>query len=100
MQFELTEEQNAFQAMAREFAYNEMLAEAARWDEEEIFPVATLRKAAELGLAGIYVRGESGGSGLTRLDATLIFEELASNSILRLRLVPKSVSQRFRNLFF
>ena len=78
MQFELTEEQNAFQAMAREFAYNEMLAEAARWDEEEIFPVATLRKAAELGLAGIYVRGESGGSGLTRLDATLIFEELAS----------------------
>ncbi|WP_455373307.1 acyl-CoA dehydrogenase family protein [Limibacillus halophilus] len=78
MDFNLSEEQLAFQSMARDFAYNEMLAEARRWDEEEIFPVATLRRAAELGFGGIYVRDDVGGSGLTRLDAAIIFEELAS----------------------
>ena len=77
MDFTLNEEQRAFQEMAREFAYNEMLAEAARWDEEEIFPVATLRRAAELGFGGIYVRDDVGGSGLTRLDAAIIFEQLS-----------------------
>ncbi len=77
MNFDFSEEQTAFQGMARDFAYNEMLAEAARWDEEEIFPVATLRRAAELGFAGIYVRDDVGGSGLTRLDAAIIFEQLA-----------------------
>ena len=77
MNFDFSEEQVAFQGMARDFAYNEMLAEAARWDEEEIFPVATLRRAAELGFAGIYVRDDVGGSGLTRLDAAIIFEQLA-----------------------
>lgn len=77
MDFTFNEEQRAFQEMARDFAYNEMLAEAARWDEEEIFPVATLRRAAELGFAGIYVRDDVGGSGLKRLDAAIIFEQLA-----------------------
>lgn len=77
MDFTFNEEQRAFQEMARDFAYNEMLAEAARWDEEEIFPVATLRRAAELGFAGIYVGDDVGGSGLKRLDAAIIFEQLA-----------------------
>lgn len=78
MDFEWTEEQRAFQAMARDFAQNEMLPHAATWDEEEIFPVEVLRQAAALGFGGIYVREDVGGSGLKRLDAAIIFEELAA----------------------
>lgn len=78
MPFDLNEEQRAFQDMARQFAGEEMAPYAAGWDEDCVFPVETLRKAAALGLAGIYVRESSGGSGLTRLDAAVIFEELAA----------------------
>ena len=78
MDFTLNEEQRAFQDMARTFAADVMAPQAAAWDEETIFPVEALRQAAGLGLAGIYVREASGGSGLTRLDAALIFEELAA----------------------
>ncbi len=77
MDFTLTEEQRAFQATARQFAREAMLPHARDWDEGEIFPVDTLREAAALGFAGIYVRDDVGGSGLSRLDAALIFEELA-----------------------
>jgi alkylation response protein AidB-like acyl-CoA dehydrogenase len=77
MDFSLTEDQLAFQDLAAGFARDEMEPHAREWDEKSIFPVETLRKAAELGFAGIYVREEVGGSGLTRLDAALIFEELA-----------------------
>lgn len=78
MDFDLTEEQRQFQTMARDFAAARMAPHAAEWDEEQIFPAEVLREAAALGLAGIYVREESGGSGLTRLDAAVIFEELAA----------------------
>ncbi|SOD94228.1 isobutyryl-CoA dehydrogenase [Caenispirillum bisanense] len=78
MDFLLTEDQVAFQDAARSFAQNEMLPHAATWDAEHIFPEEALRKAAELGFAGIYVRDDVGGSGLTRLDAAVIFEELAA----------------------
>lgn len=78
MTFELNDEQRAFQGMARTFASEEIGPHAAAWDEAAEFPVATLRKAAALGLAGIYVREASGGSGLTRFDAAVIFEELAA----------------------
>src|SRR5438094_5117562 len=54
-----------------------MMPFAREWDEREIFPLETLRKAAALGFGGIYVQEDVGGSALTRLDATLIFEELA-----------------------
>jgi alkylation response protein AidB-like acyl-CoA dehydrogenase len=77
MDFSLTEEQRAFQATARQFARDAMLPHARDWDENEIFPVETLRAAAALGFAAIYVRDDVGGSALTRLDAALIFEELA-----------------------
>ena len=77
MDFTLTEEQRAFQATARQFAREAMLPHARDWDENEIFPVDTLRAAAALGFAAIYVRDDVGGSALTRLDAALIFEELA-----------------------
>src|SRR5262249_58657223 len=77
MDFELSEEQRAFQAVARSFAREHMMPFAREWDEGEIFPVATLRKAATLGFGGIYVKDDVGGSALSRLDATIIFEELA-----------------------
>jgi alkylation response protein AidB-like acyl-CoA dehydrogenase len=77
MDFDLTEEQRAFQATARQFAHDEMMPHARDWDEDEIFPVESMRKAAALGFGGIYVKEEVGGSALSRLDAVLIFEELA-----------------------
>ncbi len=77
MDFDLTEEQRAFQSTARQFARDEMMPFARDWDDGEVFPVDALRKAAALGFAGIYVRDDVGGSALTRLDAALIFEELA-----------------------
>jgi alkylation response protein AidB-like acyl-CoA dehydrogenase len=77
MDFDLTEDQRAFQAAARQFAREDMAPNARAWDEGEIFPVAELRKAAALGFGGIYVKDDVGGSALTRLDATIIFEELA-----------------------
>jgi alkylation response protein AidB-like acyl-CoA dehydrogenase len=77
MDFELSEDQRAFQATARQFAREDMAPNARAWDEGEIFPVAELRKAAALGFGGITVKDDVGGSALTRLDATIIFEELA-----------------------
>jgi len=77
MDFELSEEQRAIQDTARAFAREQMMPFAREWDEEEIFPAATLREAAALGFAGIYVGADVGGSALSRLDAAIIFEELA-----------------------
>ncbi len=81
MEFSLTEEQRAIQETARAFAEREFRPNAARWDEECIFPVEALRAAAALGFAGIYVKEDVGGSGLGRLDAALIFEELAAGCV-------------------
>lgn len=78
MHFGLSEDQQAFQDMARKFALEEMAPRAAAWDEGRIFPVDSLRKAAALGFAGIYIGEDVGGSNLSRLDATIIFEELAA----------------------
>jgi len=78
MDFTFSDEQLAFQETARQFARDKWLPHAPGWDEHEEFPVAGLRAAAALGFAGIYVKDEFGGSGLSRLDAALIFEELAS----------------------
>ena len=77
MDFDLTEDQRAFAATARQFAREEMAPKARDWDENETFPVPELRKAAALGFGGIYVKDDVGGSALSRLDATIIFEELA-----------------------
>lgn len=78
MPFELSEEQRLVQKTARDFAASHLAPFAAQWDEEETFPIPTMRAAAELGFAGIYVKGDVGGSELTRLDAALIFEELSA----------------------
>src|SRR5260370_19559641 len=81
MDFSLPEEQRAIQETARDFAEREFRPHAARWDEECLFPVDALRAAGKLGFAGIYVRDDVGGSGLTRLDSALIFEELATGCV-------------------
>ncbi len=75
--FSLTEDQLAIQDMARRFAADALVPFAAGWDEHHEFPLATIRAAAELGFAAIYVSEEAGGIGLGRLEAALIFEALA-----------------------
>lgn len=77
MDFALGEERLAIQAMARAFADEKLAPRAIEWDETGHFPEDVVRSAGELGLAGIYVREDVGGSGLGRLDAALIFEALA-----------------------
>ncbi len=76
--FALNAEQQAIAEMARGFSQQELAPKAIEWDQEKHFPVDVLRKAAALGMGGIYVRDDFGGSGLSRLDAALIFEALAA----------------------
>jgi butyryl-CoA dehydrogenase len=78
MQFALTEDQIAVRDMARAFATERIAPYALKWDEEKTFPVDTMREAAALGIGGIYIRDDVGGSALTRFDAALIFEALAT----------------------
>jgi alkylation response protein AidB-like acyl-CoA dehydrogenase len=78
MDFQLNEDQLAFQQAARDFARGEMAPHAAEWDEEKIFPVDVMRKAGELGFCGMYCPEENGGMGLSRLDTSIILEELSS----------------------
>ncbi|MEH2509374.1 alkylation response protein AidB-like acyl-CoA dehydrogenase [Nitrobacteraceae bacterium AZCC 1564] len=77
MQFALTEDQTAVRDMAREFAAEKIAPFATKWDEERHFPVDVMREAAALGIGGIYIRDDVGGSALSRFDAALIFEALA-----------------------
>ena len=77
MDFTLTQEQLAFQQAAKDFTAQEITPYAKEWDEKHIFPVETIRKAATLGFGAICVREEFGGTGLTRLDSAIIFEELS-----------------------
>ena len=77
MNFDLDDEQRAIQELARDFAAREMAPFAAEWDEDCIFPVETLRKAAGLGFAAIFVSDDVGGTGLGRVEGALIFEALA-----------------------
>lgn len=75
--FELTEDQRALVDTVRDFAGDRLAPHALAWDAEKHFPVDVLREAGELGLGGIYIGEEHGGSALQRSDAVLIFEELA-----------------------
>ena len=76
--FALPEDQIAIRDMARDFAAERIAPFALNWDEEKHFPVDVMREAAALGMGGVYVREDVGGSGLSRLDAALIFEALAT----------------------
>ncbi|QHS11189.1 acyl-CoA dehydrogenase family protein [Sinimarinibacterium sp. NLF-5-8] len=77
MDFELSDEQQAFRAAARDFADNELAPHAAEWDEQAHFPRQAIALAGELGFCGVYTPESFGGMGLPRLDAAIIFEELA-----------------------
>jgi alkylation response protein AidB-like acyl-CoA dehydrogenase len=78
MDIELNEEQKAFVQVARDFAQGVFAPHAAHWDEKEIFPREALREAGALGLCSLYASTDIGGLGLSRLDASLVFEELAA----------------------
>src|SRR5881275_2223093 len=78
MQFALNEDQLAVRDMARDFAAEKIAPHALRWDEEKHFPVDVMREAATLGMGSIYIREDVGGSAMTRFDAALIFEALAT----------------------
>ena len=78
MDFTLSEEQRAIQDMAQDFAATRIAPFAGDWDAAGTLPVDTIREAATLGMGGIYVRDDVGGSALKRLDAALIFEALAT----------------------
>eukprot|EP01119_Soliformovum_irregulare_P008372 TRINITY_DN21497_c0_g1_i1.p1 TRINITY_DN21497_c0_g1~~TRINITY_DN21497_c0_g1_i1.p1 ORF type:complete len:421 (+),score=110.31 TRINITY_DN21497_c0_g1_i1:30-1292(+) len=75
--WQLGEDQIALRDMALRFGEEKMEPHAKKWDEEEIFPVDVLKEAASLGFGGIYTREDVGGSGLTRLDAAVVFEALS-----------------------
>ncbi|HCE1806815.1 TPA: acyl-CoA dehydrogenase family protein [Vibrio parahaemolyticus] len=77
MDFELNEDQRAFADTAQQFALERLAPMAAEWDEKQIFPKDVLREAGELGFLSLYTPEEHGGLGLSRLDASIIFEQLA-----------------------
>jgi alkylation response protein AidB-like acyl-CoA dehydrogenase len=81
MDFELTPDQRAICETAQAFAAAELAPNSAHWDAEKIFPVDTLRKAAGLGFAGLYVRDDVGGTSLGRIEASLVFEALAYGDV-------------------
>lgn len=81
MQFEFTAEHQAFREMAENFAKNKLAPFADEWDENSYFPKHVFREAASLGMAGMVVKSDIGGTELSRLDAALIFEQLATGCI-------------------
>ena len=77
----LNEEQKEMQSLALSFAMNEMFPNMSHWDQNHIFPVDVLRKAAELGFGALYTSSDYGGTGLSRLDASIIFEALSHGCV-------------------
>ena len=77
-QFALTDDQTAIRDMAQSFAAENLAPKAVEWDQHKHFPVDVMREAAALGMGGVYIGEDVGGSGLSRLDAALIFEALAT----------------------
>ncbi|WP_414532957.1 isobutyryl-CoA dehydrogenase [Rhodopseudomonas sp. G2_2311] len=77
-QFSLNEDQRAIRDMARDFAAEKIAPHALQWDEDKHLPLDVIREAAALGIGGIYIRDDVGGSAMTRFDAALIFEALAT----------------------
>ncbi|MBD3648159.1 MAG: acyl-CoA dehydrogenase family protein [Pseudomonadales bacterium] len=77
MDFDLTEDQVAFRQAARDFSDREFEPNAAAWDAGKVFPREVIEKAGELGFCGLYCPVETGGMGLSRLDSSIILEQLA-----------------------
>ena len=78
MNFDLTEDQVAFAETAKQFADQELAPHAAQWDKEHIFPKHVIQKAGELGFCALYTPESEGGLGLSRLDASIVFEQLST----------------------
>ena len=76
MFFQLTDEQIELQTLVRKFASNAIAPNAERWDEESYFPRELFQPAAELGLAGLQIPEDDGGTGLSRLTSALLYEEI------------------------
>ena len=81
MDFQLTEEQTLIQDMAKGFAASELAPQSAKWDEEKFLDRAVFAKAAELGFMGMYSSEDHGGTGLSRLDSAIVFEQLAAGDV-------------------
>ena len=81
MDFALSDDQRAIQSAAMAFSVAELAPNSARWDEEKHFPADVLRQAAQMGFAGIYISEDVGGAGLTRLDASIVFEALSYGDV-------------------
>lgn len=77
----LSEDQIEFQDLARDFAATEFAPHVEKWDNDKFFPQDAIRKAAELGFGGLYVDPEFGGTGLGRVDASVIFEQLSAADV-------------------
>tara|TARA_R110001583_G_scaffold10682_2_gene48932 strand:- start:30 stop:1187 length:1158 start_codon:yes stop_codon:yes gene_type:complete len=77
MNFDLTQDQQMFADTAKQFSDSELLPNAAKWDQEHIFPKDVIAKAGELGFCALYTPEEAGGLNLSRLDSSIIFEQLA-----------------------
>ncbi|ENL4769448.1 acyl-CoA dehydrogenase family protein [Vibrio parahaemolyticus] len=77
MDFELNEDQRAFADTAQQFSLERLAPMAAEWDEKQIFPKDVLKEAGELGFLSLYTPEEHGGLGLSRLDASIVFEQLS-----------------------
>lgn len=77
MHYDLTEDQRAYVESARQFSEKELAPHAARWDADCEFPTDVIRRAADMGFCGLYTPTDQGGLGLSRLDSSLIFEQLA-----------------------
>lgn len=77
MNFDLTEDQQMFADTAKQFSDSELLPNAGKWDLEHIFPKDVITKAGELGFCGLYTPEEAGGLNLSRLDSSIIFEQLS-----------------------
>lgn len=77
MDFDLNEQQRAFCQLARRFAEQELAPHAADWDRQALFPVEVIKAAGKLGFCALYSAESMGGLGLSRLDASLVFEQLA-----------------------
>ncbi|EJG1064061.1 acyl-CoA dehydrogenase family protein [Vibrio parahaemolyticus] len=77
MDFELNEDQRAFADTAQQFSLERLAPMATEWDEKQIFPKDVLKEAGELGFLSLYTPEEHGGLGLSRLDASIVFEQLS-----------------------
>jgi len=77
----LTSDQMQLQSMAYQFAINEFRPNMREWDEKEIFPIDKLRKCAQLGFGGLYTSIENGGTGLSRLDTSVVIESLSQGCV-------------------